>query len=733
MSGVVGWLRARDPGLWTVRGALCATVATALSCALCLHGGDRAQTGVAYLSAFFVASLDTPNAPSTRIRRLVAGVTLVTLMAWLGPACTPYPWLLGAIVIVLSAASVLVSCVHPSWSALATVSLVMFVGMIGPAADLTSPARWAATGGGVAALSMLVLWPVRRDRVRWVQLGGVMRGLARVFETMRVRLQGDEAQQKAHEAALNACLADMRRSLVELMVGPHPYTRGYRALMGGAAVGRALLAMASGLEGLRRALHEQGRTPDLFALLDTAYQDIATWLEGAALPLHDQKPEVDVSTRALEATHARAIMARDEACRRVQSGQSGVNADDEVVLAVGVERLLARVIEFARQLRSGDWGREGERSPLEIFREFGVRGRNAWRRHVLHLQSPVVVQALRLAAAGLLAVVLTWLLGIERSGWTSVTVATAMQANFRDTLHSTLRKALAIVAGSGVALLLLAAHLSGTAIVALVVVAMFLSGIGPMLAEGVDIFFTTVVMVTLIVTIGGVEALPLVEVRLENLALGSAVVMLSILCLWPRWGQNHLPGAVESVLAAVRTFVIRLGAALAGAHDADALDEARVQCYIALDDASRVLGDALREPRRCEVEVDDWMAILVSANRLFGLYVGLMLHVERCDLPHEATLIHHLMTRTASEIEGALARLAGAEVSIPLPSIEVEPFHSRLLLALERDLSKPQYAEHVMLFTMWRSLEWELERLRIEVAKVAPAPETVSAVLATAS
>ena len=105
---------------------------------------------------------------------------------------------------------------------------------------------------------------------------------------------------------------------------------------------------------------------------------------------------------------------------------------------------------------------------------------------------------------------------------------------------------------------------------------------------------------------------------------------------------------------AVRLYVFAFGGATGGRL---ALDGARLDVYVQMDDASQVLQNALREPGGSGPDTVAWRAVPI--------------------------------------------------------------FHQDLRGALEQDLSKPQYADHVALFMAWCALPCELERLRTNSDRIA--------------
>lgn len=742
MRSIRSWLEARDPGLWTLRSAVCGTVAVAIACAVCFVWGNPEQAGVAYLAAFFTTGLDAPDRFSARLLRLVVGSVLITVVTWLAPACSPYPWLLGACVAGLSVIAVVVSESSPRWRSVGTTVLIMFVGMIGVADDVITPARWAAVGCAVATVSSLTLWPVWHDSPCWYELGGLMRGLASVLDEARVRLRGDEHERAVHEAALNAFLAHVRRALGGALnrarSGKGP-SRGRRALVGFARVARILLSRYSAMEGVRGVLAERGQAQEVRQVLDDAYRASSAWFAACGLRLQQTLREEVVSLDDVRAVSARAMAETRAAAQRVLAGPADGVADDAVLVAIETERLLDGVRMIAHGVEADDWSVNDKGLSAAIPWRLWDEARWMWTRHAFRLDSPALVQGLRLGVAGLMAIALANLLGLERAYWTSVTVATALQANFTDTLRDTARKGIAIVAGCAAALLLLAAHLSGAVSLAALVLFVFLSGVGPLLAVGLDVFFTTIVVVLMLVTIGGVDAVSLVEVRLENMALGSLVVLFCIMALWPSWARTHLSSALASALRAVRGCVGPFVGWDGKGDVASAFEKTMGRAYISLDNASQTLQIAIREPQGLADATDACLAILVSANRLFGIYYALSVHLAQCDLPHDFAMIGDLARRTTDELDLALARLAGkCDAAPPSPPVELDfpEFHERLAHSLGRDITRPLYADHVALFLEWRALVWELEHLRGNVRRMVwpdMAPADASARMAGAA
>jgi uncharacterized membrane protein YccC len=288
--------------------------------------------------------------------------------------------------------------------------------------------------------------------------------------------------------------------------------------------------------------------------------------------------------------------------------------------------------------------------------------------------SSVLHNSLRGAAGLALAVLLARLLGLDHAFWAVLGTLSVLRSNALATGRTTLQALAGTVAGFAIGaplMVLVASH--GPALWVALPVAVFLAAYTPTAVHFVvgQAAFTILVIVlfNLIAPAGWTVGL----VRVEDIALGTAVSVLAGLLLWPRGARADLRRALAQLYRSVAAYLAgSLRSLLRGSRGDVSAD--RATAIGARDRAGEAFDLLLveRSARRMAVKVP---AFLVAAGS-YAILVGDLLDVlaahgyRAAGCPDDATAVDRqaqLMLERfvglADLLDGHTARAAGEQVS----------------------------------------------------------------------
>ncbi|HST47215.1 FUSC family protein [Jatrophihabitans sp.] len=461
-------------------------------------------------------------------------------------------------------------------------------------------------------------------------------------------------------------------------------------------LGEAIAATRAVLSG---AGHDHGPSVEAYrVLLDEAMrarQDILV-LSGYADRLRqDGLAEADSAIRAELGTAAAVL--RSIAAALQAGGPVDAQRTDQLLGSAGsagrqalggslTERAAAsRLASLAGQLRAmvetartgagegrqdEDAGRPG--ASIRLRDPIGVVRAN------LHLSSPALRHAARLAVLVPLTDVLTRAAGVERGYWVSLTILVVLRPDF----GSTFQRSLLRVVGTLVGLLLTSLVLHyllgdwqpGT------IVLLGLLFFGVRLAGQPNFAWTSVFLaglVVLLLSLAGFSAHSTVVDRSIDTVLGGAIALAAAL-VWPSWERGQLASRLADLLQAYRDYLQAIVDAGAGAARRSAT---RSQARLARSSAEASLDRARAEPVDSQGLVELGSAVLAHSHRLVHALTAL-------DATRRASESYATVPEFRALVDAALAAieaLAGAvrDGRRPACPAGLRDLHAELTRALD--------------------------------------------------
>jgi len=568
------WLRARDRGLAALRRAGRAAVVMPAMFAL----GDKviANPAVATFAAFgsFALLLLVDFGGSMRDRlQAQAGLALIGgVFVCLGTAASRSTWL-SVVAMALVAFAVLFAGVVSSVLAAATTSLllvfILSVSLSGPISSI--PDRLAGWGmaAGASLLAIAVLWPApERDALRGPSIAVCRALAARLRSEVAAALVGDGPSAAAHTAAV-----EQANRAVDVMHGSF-FATPYRPTGLGTTV-RMVVRLVDELKWLNAIIVQSSAQPDGSKSTPPGAgagnrRACAVRLAAAAvlergadlLDVRGGRPEA-LGAALKELRHALAELERGDALRlpsRETATGSGTDAvEDRIGEFVSsldpdfraqelsfVVSQIARNIDLAAAAERRSWlDRLLGRQPTGLLGTLSAAGERAGA-HV-ERNSVWLHNSVRGAVGLGVAVLVAKLTGVQHSFWVVLGALSVLRSNALSTGQNVVRGLLGTVAGFivGGALVVLIGT-NTTVLWVLLPPAVLLAGLAPAaisFAAGQAAFTLTLLILYNILQPAGWQ---LGLVRIEDIALGSAVSVVVGLLFWPRGAAAALGTALAA-------------------------------------------------------------------------------------------------------------------------------------------------------------------------------------------
>jgi uncharacterized membrane protein YccC len=551
----VQWLRERDPGFAALRraGRTALVMPAMFALGMEVIEDPAVATFAAFGSFAMLLLVDFAGPMRSRLQAEAALAVTGAVFVTVGTLASRSAWL-AAVAMALVAFGVLFAGVVSSVLAAATTSLLLaFILPVSlPAPASAIPDRLVGWGmaAGAALLAIALLWPApARDPVRSAAIAGCRALAAR----LRARADGDGAPGRADEAveALHAVffatpyrptglgtaaraavrLVDELRWLNAIVTQPWMHPPG----AGGYPHARAVRsAAAKVLERGADLLDAPKQSPDaLHAALDELRARVGELERGAA-----------------SALPARAVVAREAAVQKPMDDV--ISALDPGFRAQELSFVVAQIatnIDVAAAAERRSWleqllGRQpaGLPGPLSAAYE---RAGSYVERHSVWLQNSVR------GAVGLgLAVLIARLTGVQHAFWVVLGTLSVLRSNALSTGQNVLRGLLGTVAGFVVgAVLVVLIGTNTTLLWLLLPLAVLFAGLAPAaisFAAGQAAFTLTLLILFNILAPEGWE---IGLVRIEDVAVGSAVSLAVGLLFWPRGAGAALGKALSDAYA----------------------------------------------------------------------------------------------------------------------------------------------------------------------------------------
>ncbi|MEN3282785.1 MAG: hypothetical protein V7607_3925 [Solirubrobacteraceae bacterium] len=493
-------------------------------------GNPTVATFAAFGSFAMLLLVDFPGPMRARLQAQAALAVTGAVFVCLGTLVSNSPWL-AAIAMALVGFGVLFAGVVSSVLAGATTALLLAfilpVSIAGPVSSIPDRVAGWGLASGAALLAVALLWPApARDPVRSAAIAGC-RALA-------ARLRGGAAQ--AADEAVGTLQATF-------------FATPYRPT-GLSTAARAVVRLVDELRWLN-TLVLQGAPHAAAGPVDP---DVVAVKSAAALVLERGADLLDAPQSSPDALHA----ALDELRARLSELERGaalklpVSSLDPSFRAQELSFVVWQIatnIDFAAAAERRSWleqllGRQpaGLAGPLSAAHE---RAGSHVERHSVWLQNSIR------GAAGLgIAVLIANLSGVQHAFWVVLGTLSVLRSNALSTGQNVLRGLLGTVAGFAVGAALVEAIGTNTTVLWLLLpAAVLFAGLAPAtisFAAGQAAF---TIALFILFNILAPEGWHIGLVRIEDVALGSAVSLAVGLLLWPRGAGAALGDALAEAYA----------------------------------------------------------------------------------------------------------------------------------------------------------------------------------------
>ncbi|MEV7008564.1 FUSC family protein [Streptosporangium sp. NPDC051022] len=399
---------------------------------------------------------------------------------------------------------------------------------------------------------------------------------------------------------------------------------------------------------LRRLFDDRGA--EAMALFDTALRNAYDTVFGARSAAAGTDPERTRLVALLnQASLIRnALISLDQERREPPGGTAATVAEVTASLAEGrpppeppgcegdspATRALSSAVEGAVELVSGGDVR-GEQLPYE---RIGRRGKpaqiweNMWSGHLTRVYTARL--ALCMGAASAVSE-LGWL---ERSYWTTLTVALVLKPDFGSVFARAVQRALGTLAGTLIGLVVLAAVPYGPAILAPIAVFAALLPYGMQRNWGIMSAFQAPLVLLLVdlLTHGGPR---LAEIRLVDTLAGCLIVLLLGYLPWPASWEAPVGPRFADAVAATADY-------LRHAFDREHTGRARLRhrVYDALADLRTVFQRAVTEPPVVSRRITTWMPAMTALERVADATAATVARTEHGAPPPSREAVRAVVT-----------------------------------------------------------------------------------------
>ncbi|MDB4880378.1 MAG: hypothetical protein JWL60_1824 [Gemmatimonadetes bacterium] len=651
-----------------------AAIATVGPMALALltgHGGGSTWLSI---GGFNAALSDRGGAYRDRAGTMSAVVGTSATAVLLGSLAGRHVWVAVPLTFAVAFVASLARVWGASGVAIGGGALSAFViALAFPAADPSSALLHAAlaVAGGVWAMFLaLFLWPLRPYRPSRLAIAACYRAVASLLDDIVLALVRQPAEPR-HEAPLGsatvrAALEESRHVLAQLRRGrPGSSGRGEQLvvlndlcdqLFGHAvAVTEAVDAIPAGerdpaaqlvvLESLSM-IATTARSLAEAVLVEDASPPVALGWNGdalrAAVQAREHTPPA-ADSAALHYLHAAAIL--DRAARFAESAAASART-------LGAAR--GSTIEFPLP----------DDAALELDRPSLL----ATVRAILTPDSVILLYALRVAVTTSVAVLLSYLLELERGYWITITVIVIMQPYTGATTQRALQRVAGTVLGGMLTALLGAYFHDPRAVLVLsFIFAATCVALMPVNYAAFSIFLTPTFVLLAEATAGDWH---LAATRVLNTLLGGALALGAARLLWPSPERNRLPGYIVAALRANAEYLRCVGERFGDRGDAasEAMRSARRHAGLAIANAEESFQRLLGEHSGPAEALAPAISYITYTRRLTAATASLAL--ARHAAPPRAAEVVRPFTAAAGDALDALAQaMADERLPEPLPGL----------------------------------------------------------------
>jgi len=554
---IVQWLRAKDAGLSATRRATRAAIVMPAVFALAslVIGNPVIGIFASFGSMAMVLFVDFTGSMTERLQAqlslIAAGLVLITV----GTLASGSAWVAAVVTLIVTFAVLFVGVISSVLASATTALLAAFilpVSLPGPVSSLPDRLLGWLLAGAASLVAITVLWPApTREPLR----DPTAHACSLIAKRLRAGLAClRDGPDPALTAALIASIDEASAAVAALRKSF--FGTPYRPT-GLSTTARTLVRVVDEVIWLETVLQRHLRIPQpglVDAQLGEVFESAALVLEGATGLLgngddvQEFAAELDRLKRArvaLEETVTALLPSRDqEDDNTVTAFVSGVEPTfraHEMSFAITA---IAENIELAVAARGRTWwqhvlggGPAGIGSPLSSVRE---RAGAHVERHSVWLHNSI-----RGAVGLALAVLIADLTGVQHSFWVVFGTLAVLRSNALSTGQNALRGLLGTVAGIIIGGGLVVAVGTNTTVAWLLLpIAVALVGLAPAafsFAAGQAAFTATLLILFDIISPAGWE---IGLVRIEDVAIGSAVSLLVGVLFWPRGASSALRQAL---------------------------------------------------------------------------------------------------------------------------------------------------------------------------------------------
>lgn len=654
---ILSLLRAKDPDLVNLRKSLRAALVAVPLFAVLKVGFDAGPLAAYAFFACFVGLVYANFGGPRRSRALAYGAMIVICdgLIIMGALLSDMPVAatvaMFVIIFTVSFAAIF-GGYAPSF--MAPVALSYSLSVLDPVAAASIELRLIGwTLGGLAALvAALALWPVDRRPILRRTLARACAGIATALSAGDDRDAAETGYRQAADA-----VADVRRQSATPLRPDGPLARDIGLMHTIEHVEQAVDMTRRVLDG-HGALHV--RSPLTAACARSFRQSSAVLRE-------ETDPQtISRDLPLLENALLTEVRADDATIADDGPGHAGERADDAFSsirrsipilalsrIAMWLEVAAAAALGAGQAAAPSGATRETgpvSDTPLETGRRF--RRILAWG---FDLNSVILRNALRAAAAMSLAVILAHLVPVEHAFWITLATLLVLHSSAASTSATALQAVAGTLAGFVMAaVILLAFQNNPTALWLLLPIGIFLSAYTPnvvgFLTGQIAFNGTVVVLFTLIDPAGITTAV----LRIETVALGAASGAVMAFIFWPHGARLVLAGAVARVYRTSAEGVRSLASA-----SEDRRRNARSDMHGTRRQAEEAFTVALTERGR-RIDIPSWLMLFRAPNMVHSLMSGLW-HPpsarlsEMCGDAVAATLDHR--DRVAAALDAVADRL----------------------------------------------------------------------------
>ncbi|MET0341227.1 MAG: FUSC family protein [Polyangiales bacterium] len=607
------------------------------------------------LAGFSTALSDKGGAYRTRAFFMLVLAVCGATVTVLGTLCAAHtiPALLLTLSVVFAGAFVRLFGAQAT-SVGITVSFSMVLALAQPAPSVAS-AFWSGAaflaGCAWAAFLALVLWPLRPYRPIRFAIGGALRELAQIAESLVAASTQADAQVsrrvqlgKAREAieAARAQSGTARRGR------PGPTKRGEQLVALLEAIDQLFGALVALEDGL--ALESPASLPLHRAWVDQAARLVAHELPQIAEELQEEVvPGSHVAHRAEAAALQRSFAQPADA-----AGEHVLR-----VLALTLERL-EQVAELARAIDDPAAPQRASRAePTDLTSE---ASRGSLVRDNLTLDSAIFRHALRASISTGVALLAMHALHVEHGYWATLTCVAIIQPHGAATWAKALQRVIGTIIGAGLAMVITHYVHDPRIIIALVCLLIAIAMALLPLNYGVFAVFLTPAFVLLAAAHGGPQGLA--WLRVTNTLIGAVAALLGARVLFPLSERDALRPAMARALGALLGL---LEVVARPELETAQLRAARRKLGLALLNAEASYQRLLTETGIRPEESEALLSLLLHAHRLSS---GLIALGVTAGTPAHARLVARAdeLKRGIAELRDAIAECRPPLMADALPA-----------------------------------------------------------------